>query len=505
LKDAHSEEPFLFLGALESYKEEFQKFQQQYSHFIRHDQVGLVHVLTSSLKNLTKEQEKEKLENAHLALCDLFQRVTNMVDLYIKPGANKQLNLAVAQTESAIQTVKEIANMIETFKPNNRRSKTMSSPLSDQEEEASFPSQLFTMLNPEYIFSKIENTINIDLKMDQFPRYARSQMLEKFLSQKGEDFTRSIAVNTAGYTADIRFKPNDFKSQLVTDRDLYFALALSEDTPDWKLIKTTEKPTRCNAYISKTPYVIGTTTDKLQGMKLFKVELYLPYSLEDVWNTYVDQESHFSLDPNLMRDLKLFKYVSPDKDAASQCLQNVNKVLKGGWDDKERLDVTKPPYAIQGVALGLDLMMGPFFKKRDFPHSMTTVYDPELDCIINTGHSAIFKERPIHKDRIEAQILFNYMFYRLGDKSTRFIHSMYSSLEVPVDSELILKKIWKNRAKVLQKGFLDILSRLTENGTKKVEKDQVVDDLLYFKALQENSEMYPNRSWYKELKQLKSK
>ena len=470
LRDAHNEEPILFLNALASYREEY-------------EQVSL-------------QLDKIHEEKFNSALFELVDRVTEMINIYIVRGAKKELNLPVAQTMAAISVLDQVSNMLESIRSTM---KSVDDSLSEVGKHSS--QEVFKMIEPNSLFSKIENTTTIDLKMDQFPRYARSHMLEKFLIEKGEDFTRSIAINTNGYTVDIRFKPNDFKSQVLTDRDFYFALALSEDTPDWKLFYSKDKPCKINSYISKTPYVIGTgSNDEMKGMKLMKVELVLPYALDDVFHTYIDKESRFVLDKNLMNDVTLCKYISPDKETAEKCWSNKDSVLRGGWDDKEDIDFRKPPFAVQGVTMGLDLLI-PFFKNRDFPHCVTSVYDPELDCIIVTGQTTTFEEQPLHKDRVAAHILFNYLFYRLGDNSTRVIHSIYSSLNVPIHSEFILKQIWKKRSKHLQNGFLNFLKQKTENGTKHFERNQVTDDLNYLIGIKENSEMYPNRSWYQEYKQ----
>jgi len=134
---------------------------------------------------------------------------------------------------------------------------------------------------------------------------------------------------------------------------------------------------------------------------------------------------------------------------------------------------------------------------------MTTIHDKEFGVIVNTGHTADFGELcPLKKDRVLSQSMFNFMFYRLSDKTTRVIHTMYSKMHTPM-GDLLFTKVWKKRSKALQEGFKSILNRTTANGTRSVGLSSINDDLMYNKSLKDNEAMYPNRSWYREYQQQK--
>ena len=328
---------------------------------------------------------------------------------------------------------------------------------------------------------------------DQFPRYVRSATLHKFLSKKGKDYTRTIAINVSnGYNVDIRFKPKDFQSQLMTEKDIFFAYTLSEDTPDWKELSYHEKPNPLQTFVSKTSYSIG--QDRMKGMKLFKIVMHLPYSVKDVWTTYCDMNTRFKLDNTLMDDFKLLKYISP-------CNKTSNDLLKShhlAYDHRDNIYTTEhPPLALQIGELGI-LMNLSLFKNRDLPHTMTSIYDESVNCYMNIGHTCKIEEdlRKNKEHRVDAEILFNYMFFGTGEKSTRFIHTVYTDLHIPFDSDMVLGKIWKKRSKQLQQSFEELLHLNTKGGTVNMDPAQINDHFQYFRAVEENAKL--NRMWYKE-------
>ena len=326
-------------------------------------------------------------------------------------------------------------------------------------------------------------------------------MLISFLWKKGEEFTRSIALNVSnGYSVDVRFKPNDFKSQLMTEKDVFFAYTLAEDTPDWKELTYSEKPNMLQTFVSKTSYVIG--QDRMKGMKLFKLVMHLPYAVEDVWATYCDMDTRFTLDETLMKDFKLLRYIPPSPEAIEK--RNITtSSMRDVIDRDENYTVDNPPLALQIGALGIDMHI-PLLKNRDLPHTMTSVYDPSINCYMNIGHTCDIEEtlRPARKDRVDAEILFNYMFYRMGDRSTRFIHTVYTDLHVIMDSDIVLNRIWKKRSKQLQNGFETLLALKTENGTKSIDTTKINDHFQYMRAVEENLKL--NRNWYEEYQRKKS-
>ncbi|EFC36885.1 hypothetical protein NAEGRDRAFT_59903 [Naegleria gruberi] len=355
--------------------------------------------------------------------------------------------------------------------------------------------EILEILNPSNILEDVETKAILDLKYDEFPRYARSNTLHLFLVRKGEEYTRRIAINIANdFYVDIRFKPKDFESQLMTDKDVYFAYTLSEDTPDWKELTCSEKPNFLQTFVSKTVYSIG--PDEMKGMRLFKLVMHLPYAVEDVWATYCDMNTRFKLDHTLMKDFKLLRYIPPHQKKSSEQRDSIS--FYEIFDERDnRYTVDKPPLAIQIGALGIEMHI-PLLKHRDLPHTMTSLYDPSVNCYMNIGHTCKIEEslRRAPTDRVKSEILFNYMFFGTGEKSTRFIHTVYTDLHVPLDSDFVLSKIWKNRSKQLQASFEELLAEKTKGGTISIDKSMVNDHFKYFTAVEDNAKL--NRKWYRD-------
>ena len=86
--------------------------------------------------------------------------------------------------------------------------------------------------------------------------------------------------------------------------------------------------------------------------------------------------------------------------------------------------------------------------ERDFPHCMTTLYDPGIDAYICTGHTTELDERMPYLNRVETFILFNYIFFRTGDSTTRLIHTIYCDFSLHINTDMVAKMIFKKRAKI---------------------------------------------------------
>lgn len=261
----------------------------------------------------------------------LWDKLNEIRDLFIAPQSKYQLNLA-STTHSkplgnALTEISKLLNPIRPFLMRNEYSSTASSSKHIKEEHNSSnvmaallelrrnselsnrsttsvnsgseiggfmmedhlllnegentfysPCLILDRMNPEVLFATIEFTVNLDLSMDQFPRYSRSKELFTFLEEKGEEFTRSIALDISkGHHLDIRFKALDFHSNVITDRDIYFAYMLSKDTSDWEELSFSRTPTHLQTFISKNSHLIG--QEKMNGLRLNKMVLHLPYNI----------------------------------------------------------------------------------------------------------------------------------------------------------------------------------------------------------------------------------
>ena len=465
LKKCHNEEPLLFLQELKLVAAEYEKG------------------VASNKKNVDQQ-----LHLLRKTIRNLQQQCLHLIQTFIESRSKFELNLGQTQKE-VLERWQDICTRCEQLETDNKSNDSQSSKvresrsddasstlsnLSEKELEIENLNNVLGALNPDTLFDSVKATLHFDLKIDQFPRFVRSEHLLKFLKQKGEAYTRKIALDISkGYNVDIRFKPNDMKEKSFTDNNIYFGYVLAEDSPDWEVLL--DKP-NLQSYITKTSYVFEPETE---GLKLTKVVMQFPYSFEDVYAMWVHGENHDIFDPMIHSDHHIFDYVSPYQISNDQ------------------------QYSMQYCSFGFFVL--PILKKREVPYVSTSVYDSAIDAFMFLGHTAEFKheEVPIKENRVYGSGLFYYLIYRVGPKTTRVIHTIYSDAKMPFNSDFLFKTFWKKRSKDLYKGMEKRLRILTENGTKSIDWSTVVDSLNFKKSADDNTKAHPNRSWYKEYMSMK--
>lgn len=145
------------------------------------------------------------------------------------------------------------------------------------------------------LFDNVEYFVYNDLAMEHFPRFKKSKEAKNFLLSKGEDFTKKIAINIKlGYEIDLRYKAKDFISPSITDKDIYFMIMLCNDD-SWE--KVTEKTLHVEKDLT-TSYQVFTSNKKIligeekenTNFKLAKVEILLPFSVEESYKVIVDRQ-----------------------------------------------------------------------------------------------------------------------------------------------------------------------------------------------------------------------
>ncbi|KAL9656086.1 hypothetical protein ABK040_007704 [Willaertia magna] len=278
--------------------------------------------------------------------------------------------------------------------------------------------------------------------MDHFLRFQRSIQLKNFLLKKGEDFTRAISIDASkGFKVDIRYNPQDFKTPHLSERDIYFALTVAEDSPDWEVIYEKTKVVgkqlaHCTTYTSKTHYIIGNSNTK--GMRLGKIVMDLPFHVRDVFATFSDKEG-LRHDNMLVDDLHTHAI--------------------------EEIDLAKnKPISFSKTSFGVNLAK--FMKMRDFTFVQTFVHDQKYDCLINVAKPAEFEERPIRKDRVKGEMIFCHLFYNVCSNRTRYVHVWYVDLDLFIEKDIIFKALSKKRGKDLFKYWPQLLDEVTESGKK---------------------------------------
>ncbi|KAG2375109.1 hypothetical protein C9374_010113 [Naegleria lovaniensis] len=471
----------------------------------------------------------------------LWEKLNEISDLFIAPSSKYELNLSKKHSEPLVNAFSDIASLLNAIRPflsimpsspsklskekrnssnsnvaaailelrRNSEASTRSSHTSassgsgvssedqvvDYEDNIFYsPCRILERMNPDLLFTSIEFQVNLDLSMDQLPRYARSKELFTFLEEKGEDFTRSIALDISkGSHWDIRFKYNDFHSPFITDRDIYFAYMLSKDTPDWEELSFSSHPNLLQTFFSKTSHTIG--QEKMKGLRLFKMVLHLPYNIEDVWACYCDVNCRLEVDFNLGDDLRLDDYLSPVLPNTPELLTSTPTTAHNHSNHS--------PLSLQFGSGTLDPKL-PFVKTRFFPFVMTSIKDPHTEGYVVVGHTRSLQD-PMGlniNNKEVASSLFHYMLFPLGDHSTRLVHTSYTDFLLPMDSKSIGRAIWKKRCKMLQNGFHKVLKERTMGGTKHVELSRVHDNMKYFQCVKDNSERFKNRSWFLEFESL---
>jgi len=152
------------------------------------------------------------------------------------------------------------------------------------------------------LFDSTEFYIYNDLAIEYFPRFKRSSELKNLLQSKGEDFTKKIAINIKlGYDFDLRFKSKDFITPSIQDRDIYFMIKLALGTSEWEFIKSArygmngkitkskeETVSSYQAFISKSKYLVSDSASI--NMKLSKIVIDLPFSVEDSYKVIIDRK-----------------------------------------------------------------------------------------------------------------------------------------------------------------------------------------------------------------------
>lgn len=492
LKRACTQEPLLFLNDYNKYSKDFGKYR--------------------SSTNFVSDSNSSQ-QDANLKACkNLFETAASLIDLYIRPGSQRELNLP---SSNIIQVWdNEIVPLMQAHLQKQGKKSIESSSvgetkyllertvseLSDSSLDSAMSNSslvsnslltLFNKLNPDTLFDKIIFSVNLDLKIDQFPRFTRSKELLEFLNKQGESFTRSIAVDISrGYNVDIRYKPKDLTKNYIYDRDIYFGLGLIEDSPDWQSMKISKSSSKAQLFHSKTSYVFD--SDRKNGMKLFKMVTLFPYPVDDVWKVFKHIQA-YDLKGTEVTETETLGYHEPFT-LGQPDLSNAAYLKANDIEDESQLT---NPLSVRYCNVCLNL--GPTFKKREFPHTQTTVFDDGLEGYVNVGHTSPFSFRPCPKERVVADMFFVYFMYRVGKNLTRFGHIIYSDVKLPdFLDKMFANPTWKKRCLSMEETILKVLKEKTANGKRSIPDNELTDEYWYQKQVEDNQKKYPNRSWYKD-------
>lgn len=167
------------------------------------------------------------------------------------------------------------------------------------------------------LFSRVEEFVLFQIKLDIFPRFVQSARWLRFLSENRHIWQRiAFEKSTAdqsfysirsldGSVKTILYSREDFLKPQITDRDLMFSASVYEDSSTrWLLIKdSADHRTQC--YLSNCKYIVGDGLGKkLDNMAMTKMVSTVPYSYDKVFNMLSNVRFFRRIDAHIS-DMKL--------------------------------------------------------------------------------------------------------------------------------------------------------------------------------------------------------
>ena len=401
----------------------------------------------------------------------LFEKLNTIASTFLKDGSNMELNIGG-----------KLKNVL------RQKLETLQSRILILSQQTLY--EFVQSLHPDYLFKDVEMCVYLDLSGDQFPRFARSSQIQQFLQKKGEAYTRSIAVDISrGFNVDFRFKPKDLIRDCIIDRDFYFGLSLMEDSPDWELMSPENSKNKISSdaqlFYSKTPYIFR--DQQSQGLQLNKLAFTVPYPVEDTWKALCHTITQNDPSRNISKIRQLgYKPANPKRTS----------VIEGASDENTGRDSNTVALVFSTCELDMKI---PGMKRRDIPHTHSTVYDEGIQGYICCGHTATFEGYKTPKGCVHSDMFIYYILNKVGDHSTRVNHIIYTDIHIPrLLSKLATNRAWRKRCQFIEETLLKTLKDHTENGTRSVREGELTDLFELNRSALDNIVAFPNRSWYKE-------
>ncbi|KAL9644903.1 hypothetical protein ABK040_005383 [Willaertia magna] len=456
-------------------RELFLNYVKQYS---IHEMIEFLNKSQDYRKEIGIAYDKKEIDTLTLTKCEIPKNLKHIdtilteakeiINQFIMPNGKYPLNVSCHIRDKTIRRYNYYSNF------SSNLSEYIIS-LNDESEQRKIWKELVNL------FDDIECTILHDLQYNYFSKFKTSETLTSFLKKKGPEFTKLIAINTKiGFGIDIRYKPEDFITTNLSEKDIYFAFTLAEDSPDWTLIYDDTLKINYNnnndkennklsvpvlGFTSRHSYALGNANPNT--MRIGKVIAELPFDYREVYRMFSDKEGRLALE-GVMSDCELHKHVPVNTENNPLSYSYTSFALK--------------PLKILTV--------------RDFILVQTTIYDEKLDCIVTIGKSAQYEERNPKKGRILANILYFHLFYNIGENRTRYMNIFYSLLNLPMMTNFVFNSIVTQRCKTLISGMVKELIQNTDSTSGKYKENSNSFNELFcqLQCLKENSEAYPERS-----------
>ncbi|KAL9652290.1 hypothetical protein ABK040_011949 [Willaertia magna] len=406
------------------------------------------------------EYRKIKYEKTRL------QKANEIVTLFIKEGAENQLNLK-ASIRKGIETTIETWNR--SAVTNNNDDKSENSLSTDDSNNGI--SNYRNVNNDKSLFDEAENSILLSLKGNQFCNFLKHEHFKQFIVKYPLQFLYEIG--SPKENSDLSFIEsfNNFGNEYVTLLDFKFLKHKLMDDKDWTLVDHSRNH-KC--HISTNTFDFCDST----GVHFIKSEATFPnYTIQQVMNTLCDRENRIAYDPNLKEILKV-NYLPATKqhNNSSQHTQFATSITH------EIYNLTWP------------------FTDRDFVGRTSTIYDKTDNIYLMAKLSVENENTPKpRKGTIRALSLGGWAFQLIdldtqqiipsppGEKveldgrkfATRFYQIFFIDFKGKIP-KAVVNKLWQIRAKSFYKIGIKFLKQNEKNGF------ICKDDVNAIKTLEEN-------------------
>ncbi len=309
---------------------------------------------------------------------------SEIVDTFIKDQSPKEVNLSHGVKQKFFNIWNQIQKQIV-----------------EQDSTSLVPSELpDVQINPIHglqraYFHAFDNVYSVTyclLKLDVFPRFIRSKIFTKFI-KKNSSIVKSLQKQTDD--KQILYTMEDYYAPTITEKDVRFIQYLNKDSNNWKLFKYFKKSRLedcATCYINSGEIMAGNNVPSyLKKRPFVKIDMYLPFGLDQVLRAVFDEEIYAKVDPN--------------------------------WIGVDRVSFTKPDKSL-GIDYASSILTEkfriPLFAPRILHYNVTLVRDPDDPNIIyEVIRDAKMTQKP-PKGYVKGHIVGCFAFQRIDDELTRF-------------------------------------------------------------------------------------
>jgi hypothetical protein len=280
---------------------------------------------------------------------------------------------------------------------------------------------------PKSVFDEAANIVLLEIKMDNFPRFIRSDHIRKWVATKSLEYMFKIAVKRDKLADEsLKFDYSDLgqTEPNLSDKDVRFFLALAKDSlGNWKQLKQT----RVNqTYISHNQYNFGMGSHE-KGLRIFKFQGMLNFDHHKVMNAILSDKTRLKMDGNVTM------------------IRQIDFIKAGGKH--------KFPMTIHNAHVA-------FFwpiSVRESVTAETVWYDTKDKRYIYICKSCTHSKAPGDKDKVRMAQLGGFIVQQVTDTKTLYYDIRFINLR-GINWEWVWDKVAIARGDHLQAGLVKTLS-----------------------------------------------